>query len=315
MACEFNTKVKIYRDGTMNVTYCSNQVYGKRAEMEADNKDDNIAEKLGYNDGYLRPDKDNAVDDFSIANEQIRTAVLVSEEKRRKERNENRMDSIKRAKDKVFDIVYQNEFKYFVTLTLRESNNVDRTNPKDVIRVLSKWLNNAVTRKGLQYILIPEYHHDSGGIHAHALINDCFRLEDSGRRIYHGKAWKIEDLEKYRVYTGGLKPVYNIPDWKYGFSTAIPLDGEVARVAYYITKYVTKDIQKIFGKFFWSSKNIVRDTDVHFMNVDYNAIPKKEYSPMYGLGFKYERHLLNDEDRKNEWNKEPGIDYGEIEWV
>lgn len=315
MACEFNTKVKIYKDGTMNVTYCSNQVYGKRAEKETDNKEDNIAEKLGYNDGYLRPDKDNAVDDYSIVNEQIRTAVLDREEKRRKERSENRTDSIKRSKDKVFDIVYQNEFKYFVTLTLRESDKVDRRNPKDVIRVLSKWLNNAVTRKGLQYILIPEYHHDSGGIHAHALINDCFRLEDSGRRIYHGKAWKVEDLENYRVYTGGLKPVFNIPDWKYGFSTAIPLDGEVARVAYYITKYVTKDIQKIFGKFFWSSKNIVRDTDVHFMNVDYNAIPKKEYSPMYGLGFKYERHLLNDEDRKNEWNKEPDIDYGEIEWV
>ena len=50
------------------------------------------------------------------------------------------------------------------------------------------------------------------------------------------------------------------------------------------------------------------------MNVDYNAVPKKEYSPMYGLGFKYERHLLNDEDRKNEWEKEPDIDYGAIEW-
>ena len=217
--------------------------------------------------------------------------------------------------NKVFDIVYQNEFKYFVTLTLRESDKVDRRNPKDVMKALKIWLSNQVQRKGLQYILIPEYHPSSGAIHAHALINDCFRFEDSGRRIYHGKAWKIEDLEKYRVYTGGLKSVYNIPDWKYGFSTAIPLDGEVARVAYYITKYVTKDIKKIFGKFFWSSKNIVRDTDVHYMNVDYNAIPKKEYSPMYGLGFKYERHLLNDEDRKNEWDKEPDIDYGEIEWV
>ena len=310
MACEYNTKVKIYRDGTMNITYCSNQVYGKRADFGKDNKDENIAERLGYNDGYLRPDRDNIEDNFMKENEQIRKAV----EKRRAERNENRMDSIKRSKDKVFDIVYQNEFKYFVTLTLCESDKVDRRNPKDVIRVLSKWLNNAVTRKGLQYILIPEYHPSSGAIHAHALINDCFRLEDSGRRIYHGKAWKVEDLEKYRVYTGGLKPVFNIPDWKYGFSTAIPLDGEVARVAYYITKYVTKDIQKIFGKFFWSSKNIVRDTNVHYLNVDYNAVPKKEYSPMYGLGFKYERHLLNDEDRKNEWEKEPDIDYGAIEW-
>ena len=246
MSCEYNTKVKIYKDGTMNVTYCSNQVYGKRAEKETDNKEDNIAEKLGFNDGYLRPDKDNAEDDFAIANEQIRTAVLDREEKRRKERSENRTDSIKRSKDKVFDIVYQNEFKYFVTLTLRESDKVDRRNPKDVMKALKIWLSNQIQRNGLQYILIPEYHHDSGGIHAHALINDCFRLEDSGRRIYHGKAWKIEDLEKYRVYTGGLKPVFNIPDWKYGFSTAIPLDGEVARVAYYITKYVTKDIQKIF---------------------------------------------------------------------
>ena len=71
MACEFNTKVKIYRDGTMNVTYCSNQVYGKRADKETDNKEDNIADKLGYNEGYLKPDRDNVEDDFYIANQPV----------------------------------------------------------------------------------------------------------------------------------------------------------------------------------------------------------------------------------------------------
>lgn len=314
MACEFNTKVKIYRDGTTNTTYCSNQVYGKRAVKETDNKEDDIAEKLGYNDGYLLPAVDNVEDDFYIANQQISKNAKEREENRKRINREKRTDIMKRAKDKVFDIVYQNDFKYFVTITFRESDKVDRYSPKDIIKSLKIWLSNQVQRKGLKYILIPEYHPSSGAIHAHALVNDCFDLVDSGRKIYHGKAWKIKDLEKFRVYTSGLKTVYNIPEWKYGFSTAIALDGEVARVAYYMTKYVTKDLNKIFGKYFWSSKNLVRDTEVQYLNTDYNSVPKKEYSPMYGIGFKYYRHLLSDEDRKNEWDKNPEIDYGAIEW-
>lgn len=314
MSCEYNTKIKIYKDGSTNITYCSQWVYGKRAENETDNKEDNIADKLGYSDGYLKPDRDNVEDDFYIANQQLKQTIDEREEQRRKERNENRTDSYKRAKDKVYDIIYQNPFKYFVTLTLRESDEIDRRSPKAVMKVLRNWLSHQVQRKGLQYILIPEYHHDSGGIHAHALINDCFNLVDSGRKIYHGKDWKVEDLQRFGVFTDGLKTVYNISDWKYGFSTAILLDGERARVGYYITKYITKDNDKIFGKYYWSSKNIIRDTEVRYINTDYNAVNKKEYSPLFNFGFKYERQCLNPEDRKNEWDKEPDIDYGEIEW-
>ena len=94
MSCEYNTKIKIYKDGSTNITYCSQWVYGKRAEKETDNKEDNIADKLGYSDGYLKPDRDNVEDDFYIANQQLKQTIDEREEQRRKERNENRTDSV-----------------------------------------------------------------------------------------------------------------------------------------------------------------------------------------------------------------------------
>lgn len=45
------------------------------------------------------------------------------------------------------------------------------------------------------------------------------------------------------------RPVYNMLDWKYGFSTCVPLDENYERTANYIVKYITKsDSGKIFGE-------------------------------------------------------------------
>ena len=321
---EYNTKIKVFKDGTTNITYCSDRVFGQKTIKETDDKEKEIDFEMrsGYDKGLLRCHPDNT--EWEYDRKLKKDLEEYQESWREYDRNcRKRTDTMKRAKDKVFDIVYQNEFVYFVTPTLRVDDSIDRTDPKAVLKKLSKWLNNQQQRKGLSYLLIPEYH-ENGGIHAHALINDTLQFADSGRRIYKGKAWKIEDLQNNHVYWQGLKPVYNISDWKYGFSTAIPLDGERLRVAHYVTKYITKDCKKIFGKYYWSSRDLIRDTETIYTNTDFESLNLKEYQCTLGMRFKYESPSFSHSDNSpdieqhsitaEDWEKPPEIDYSNIPW-
>lgn len=192
---------------------------------------------------------------------------------------------MKRAVDKIYDLAFQNEWNYFMTITI-DPEQFDSKDIKEVYKRLRNWLSDRVKLKGLKYLLIPEQH-KNGGIHAHALINDCFKLEHSGRYLYSGKAYKAETLQKKGIDISLLKPVYNVPEWKYGFSTAIPVDGNPARLACYITKYITKDCKKIFGKYYFSSRNLNRDTEISLC--DSEKFNELKNNPFYrgGMAFKY----------------------------
>ncbi len=182
---------------------------------------------------------------------------------------------IKRNRDRIRDIILCNDFKYFLTITL-DKEVIDRYDVDNFKKKLHNWLHNNVIRKDLKYILIPEYHKD-GALHCHALINGVFDMVYSGKRTKEGKA------------------IFNIPDWKYGFTTAIRLDNNKIRVGNYVMKYITKGSDKIFGKYFWSSKNIQREPQVYLFDADYDAVDAKEYKPLANcdtVGFKYECNLI-----------------------
>lgn len=321
----YNTKVKVYTDGTTNICYCNSYIFGeqqKRILADTDSKEEMLESELGYDDGILTSHNDNV--DTELNREVVkRKTDRLREQIESIEKDRVRTDVIKRAKDKVFDIVYQNEFAYFLTITLSPENDFDRENPQEVLKKLSKWLNNQQQRKGLKYILIPELH-EKGGIHCHALVNDVFTMVDSGRVMYQKKAWNVEDLKKRKIYTGGLPPVYNIKEWKYGWSTAISLYGERMAIAHYMTKYITKDLKKIFGKYYWSSRSCIRDTEVHYTNTDFDSLNLREFSPVSGLFFKYEgmtySHSDNTEnvvnpDSVRAWEEAPQIDYSNLPWA
>lgn len=164
---------------------------------------------------------------------------------------EVRSDSVQRAKQSIFDIVYQNDWKYFLTITF-SGKDFDRSDPREVFKPLKRWFDNAVQRKGLCYVLVPEYH-KKGGIHCHALINDCdFKFVDSGTRLVkgHDKPLKIDTIKRLHICDklgcdiSDLPVVYNVSDWKYGFSTAIQTYGQMSNLAFYVTKYITKDVKK-----------------------------------------------------------------------
>lgn len=177
--------------------------------------------------------------------------------------------SISRAKKKIFDIAALNDFQYFVTLTL-DAQRIDRQSAEDVSHKLKIFLGNKVKRCSLSYIFVPEYHKDGCSIHLHGLVSGNLRLTDSGHKDKHGRI------------------VYNWDDWTYGFSTCVKLDGDPEAVARYITKYVTKDTQKILGNFYYAGGGITRKPESEYTDLDFDDIPAEPYFvPALGIYFKY----------------------------
>ena len=138
----------------------------------------------------------------------------------------------RRAAAAVRDLVLSNPFSYFVTLTL-DQKKIDRYDMKEITKKLNVWLDNAVRRHGLSYVLVPEHHKD-GAVHFHGFFNDALPVVDSGHADGHGHT------------------VYNLPRWAFGFSTAIKLYGDYQSACAYVCKYVRKQDQKIGGRWFYS---------------------------------------------------------------
>lgn len=180
-----------------------------------------------------------------------------------------RYDNIKRSKDKLLDICYNNDFTLFVTLTVDDSI-VDGYSTDEIYKVLYKWLKATVKTYGLRYVLVPE-RHKSGRIHFHGLF--AYDRPLVLERAYSKKTGKP------LFSKGSHRPIFNLPRWKYGYTTAIPIDDNYIRTVRYISKYITKDTEKIFGKRYFSGGKIYRDPIcVNYEVVDYDACELREYS-------------------------------------
>ena len=183
----------------------------------------------------------------------------------------DRADNIRRSKQKVLHMAMLNPFTHFITWTLNAAK-IDRYSPDEVSRKLKRFLQDCVKRHNLTYLIIPEHHKD-GAIHMHGLISGNMKLVDSGKRwLSDGRA------------------IYNMPQWQYGWTTAIPTQGDPQRIAHYITKYITKAAGRIFGNFYYAGgQNLIREPEVRYYDADYDTFPaEKEYKPsLANTRFKY----------------------------
>lgn len=162
----------------------------------------------------------------------------------------------RRAKARLRDLARANGLNVFVTFTL-DQKRIDRYDITEITRKLNIWLDNRVRRKGLKYVLVPELHKD-GAIHFHGLCNDVLVRRDSGHKTKQGR------------------PVYNLPDWGYGFTTAvvIPPD-EYSQTVSYVTKYVTKSADKVGGRWFYSG-GALEQPEVSLSDMDYGDFDARE---------------------------------------
>jgi len=142
-------------------------------------------------------------------------------------------ESLRRSKRMMREIALANDFSYFATFTIDPKKN-DAADTIDMARKMRNWLHNQAARSGLNYLVIGEYHKpkemDEGRprVHFHGLINDALKKTDSGLK-------------------SGKQVIYNLPQWRLGFTTAIPLYGDRYKALGYITKYLTKDTARVFG--------------------------------------------------------------------
>lgn len=166
---------------------------------------------------------------------------LKDTEKNFSERSENpysEKNSITRTKQQIYKIVRSNEWEYFVTLTFNPKM-IDSTDYRIVRKKLQIWLNNLKKRysKDLKYFFVPEYHKDKRKLHFHGLVSNVGDIPfvDSGR-VAVGKYAIPKEKAKINGST-----IWNLPKWKYGFSTATKIIDN-KRACSYITKYITKDM-------------------------------------------------------------------------
>lgn len=172
-----------------------------------------------------------------------------------------------RAKAKVFDLIMCNEFQWFVTLTLSPDMVGDRTDYKDIVHKLNVWLANRVQRNGLYYIGVCEKH-KRGGLHFHFLTNDTICTVESGTYIRPSGGRPVKPATVFRsgFRLEDCRTVYNVPDWRLGFTTSIRTYGARGAVANYIGKYITKG-EKVGGRWYFSGGELTRPRYV-YSNVD-----------------------------------------------
>ena len=174
----------------------------------------------------------------------------------------------RRARANVRRVALASSFKYFVTLTFDPAR-VDSMDPAAVVKAMSIWCDNNVRRKGLAYVLVPELH-KSGRVHFHGFFNDALPAVDSGcLKIPGQKRLKKPKTKKERaeLISAGAQVVYNLPNWTYGFTTALELVGSYPAAVAYVCKYIGKDAQKIGGRWYYSGGAVQKPVE-KYIDID-----------------------------------------------
>lgn len=180
----------------------------------------------------------------------------------------------KRATQSFYDIALNNEWCSFITLTF-DPNKVNSFDKDEVYSQFRKWVFIHLNRKGYNYLAMPE-RHKSGAIHFHLLSNRPITT-----MLESGHYTKTKD---------GLKSVYNLPDWKYGFSTGIELYGDIDITINYCLKYVTKQTESIYNHYYFAGGKTLERRPIkayHYENFE-NADGKVFDCPAnHNIKFKY----------------------------
>lgn len=183
--------------------------------------------------------------------------------------NDEKLDcNISRARSKIFEYAFCNEWEWFSNLTL-DRKKYNRFDLQAYVTDLTEWIRNLSKRKGLniKYLFIPEQHED-GAWHIHGLMKGI--PEDEMTEFIPG-------VHPQKLIDGGY---LNWPRYqkKFGFCSFGKVKSHEA-VSKYITKYVTKTLAKnnleVGSRMYYCSKGleeareIKRGSMAATMNPDY----------------------------------------------
>lgn len=219
-----------------------------------------------------------------------------SENFRRDYINEDRTDeqrehcmavSMARTKNSIYNIARSHVWKWFVTFTFNRQD-TDASDYDLVTKKIKKNMNNIQQRKcpDLKYLIVPELHADGTNYHFHGLLAGCDGLDF----IFSGH------------FDEQGRPVFNIPSWTWGFTTAT-LVGDTVRSSGYICKYVTKDTERcLYNKRRYFSN--AKKTECEKLVID-----KYEFLEMYGDDISYMKDVYIEEAHQHVTYLEMPYDY------
>jgi len=164
-------------------------------------------------------------------------------------------NNISRAKSRIYDYAYCNNWDYFITLTINPKR-YSRTDLNSYYKDFTQWLRDYSKRykTKIKYIFIPELHKDGKSWHMHGLISGIpeNRISDFNKRKHN------LDLIK-----NGYKNWQDYGD-RFGFVSLGVIRNKEA-TAKYCTKYINKALQ-----------NSVKDLGAHmYYNSKYLKLPEE----------------------------------------
>lgn len=156
------------------------------------------------------------------------------------EKTERFASSLSRTKATVFEIAACNEFTHFATLTLNKEM-YDRNDLSKFRKDLAQYVRNLNRNRRdnpIKYLEIPELH-KAGGWHIHGLFK--------GLRADDLRAFELSEKLPRRI-KDMIRSGRAVYDWsgyskRFGFTTITEIVNAQA-CAHYVTKYITKDLQK-----------------------------------------------------------------------
>ena len=242
-----NARVTVYSDGEVaDARVASRNIFR-----------DTGWEKMDKHD-YIDKCKDMmpAADYLQICDTGIVPAWLLATERHigQKRKNEQKEENVersrRRAKQHIYNYIRDNsQLDMFCTLTVSPEHS-ERFNADALGKKLHDYLSHRVSRRGLQYVAVYEYHKHDNALHVHMLCNQsALKLQ---RAINYRTGKKLSHQDAH----GHWHAIYNVSDWQLGFTTAIKCYGNRDAVAHYISKYVSKSEKKIRGRWYMHSHNL-----------------------------------------------------------
>lgn len=180
-------------------------------------------------------------------------------------------NNITRARTKILDYAYNNNFTYFLTATI--SSKYDRSDLKSFIKQVTQAFRNLrkLYNKDLFYLIIPELHSDKKNWHIHGILGgECVELDKYSNSFGYYSLHCLDSLGFNSVSKIRCKDACNI----------------------YVTKYITKNLSIGRSKsehLFYTSHNLktgvsfplikVTPDDLQYIDFDFSSdnIKLKKY--------------------------------------
>lgn len=170
--------------------------------------------------------------------------------------------SLSRSKKMIIDYGRANVWHWFFTLTFERVDGFNAENYVEASAKVREWFKNIRKRycPNLKYLAVPEMH-ESGAWHFHCLVANCDELtfkhavnnqpylkDKQTRKVIRDKKGQPVPNQFYKQKLRTSYPdgdyIYNIANYKSGFSTATKVK-DTKKAVSYIIKYITKELCEI----------------------------------------------------------------------